>query len=473
MKKLVLICSFVLSSLSSYASQDPLNLKTFTVAPYKCGNSRTADIVTVLGSGGQPLAGGGYDFNLSDPTFNQSIVATTNTDWSAFNASLAATGPHSLMQWKLTDAASTFIQGTITLANLNSINDQAQASITLTAPSLSGTGSISIEVDGITGPLTIEFVNSNSTVTSFFSEPPYGITIGDIQASPPDSLATVTIFSTTDQCSDQLPLQFAFPISQTCSPITFTPTSTPTTCGLPNGTITVTTASGGSGTGYTVSLDGGAQQAIPHTFMEVTSGLHSLTVADSSTPTACTATQPITIDSSTAVTVTLSSTDAQCEAANGSITLTAMGGSGTYTYSNPPGTVTFPVDPNPLTIKELFAGTYTFIVSDTNGCTAGPQTVEIKQSGSTITFTAGACPATCPPGNNGAIELTEVDGGTPPYSWSIANKASQSINQPFTCLKKGTYTVTVQDSVGCFTSQQVDVPLAEKHHRGCSYCCNK
>lgn len=99
-------------------------------------------------------------------------------------------------------------------------------------------------------------------------------------------------------------------------------------------------------------------------------GSHGVLVTDSN---GCTANQLITTTQPTAVTVSVSGTDATCIGCqNGSATATAAGGTSPYTYLWTPGNQTT------ATASGLGLGMYVVCVTDANGCTAPCDTVSIN-----------------------------------------------------------------------------------------------
>ena len=104
--------------------------------------------------------------------------------------------------------------------------------------------------------------------------------------------------------------------------------------------------------------------------------------------------------------------------------MTAAGGTPTYI-----GVGTFTV----------LAGTYTYNVSDLNGCTAST-TITVTEP-TALAATATSTPASCPTCADGTVSIASVTGGTSPYS---------STN--LTGLLPGNYCITVTDANGCTTS---------------------
>ena len=103
----------------------------------------------------------------------------------------------------------------------------------------------------------------------------------------------------------------------------------------------------------------------------------------------------------------------------------------------------------------IAAGIYTLTVTDSTGCGQNfnatiTQPAEIK-------INAITSPVTCYGENNASIKL-DIQGGIPPYQiqWSNYGKGLLQEN-----LSPGTYTITVTDTSGCFSSKEVIITEAE------------
>ncbi len=140
-------------------------------------------------------------------------------------------------------------------------------------------------------------------------------------------------------------------------------------------------------------------------------------------------------------TITIASTDENCGAADGSITVTATGGTTPYQYSIDNG-VTFQAG---NTFNGLGAGTYDVVVEDANGCTATGTATINSLGGPTINISS--TDESCI-GNDGTITITAT-GGQSPYQYSIDNGVTFQASGSFTGLPAGTYDIVVEDGNGC------------------------
>lgn len=102
-----------------------------------------------------------------------------------------------------------------------------------------------------------------------------------------------------------------------------------------------------------------------------------------------------------------------------------------------------------FTATGLVAGTYTFTVTDANGCTwPGSGTVTEPTP---LSFTIATVNVTCPGGNDGSAMVTP-SGGTPTYTYAWNNDPNNNL-QGATGFAMGTYPVTVTDYNGCTLQQ--------------------
>ncbi len=191
-------------------------------------------------------------------------------------------------------------------------------------------------------------------------------------------------------------------------------------------------------------------QGIPN-ISNLCPGNYTLTVTDVR---GCTATQTVTINEPTLLTVTGAQTNVTCNGnCDGTATANPLGGTAPYTYLWSPGGQTT------QNINALCAGVYSITITDANGCTAN-LSVTITQPNALLpnaTFTDGTCSGAC----NGTATVVPT-GGTPPYSylWAPGGQTTASING--LCI--GNYTVTVTDANGCSSVQVITIseplPLA-------------
>ncbi|MBL7930374.1 MAG: hypothetical protein JNL60_00645 [Bacteroidia bacterium] len=207
-------------------------------------------------------------------------------------------------------------------------------------------------------------------------------------------------------------------------------TITNATCLQTNGAVT-TFVNGGTAP-YSYNWSSGATTANA-------SGLsggqsYHLQVADAN---GCTGSANVWIAASTPVNVTYTASPSSCTSPTGSATLTATGGASPYSvvwYTSPLTTGT--------SISNKAPGTYSFKVTDANGCiqTGAVVIPPVSIINAGLNVPSVICPAT-----SGNITST-VSGGTSPYTylWNNASTASGLTGVPL-----GAYSCTITDAVGC------------------------
>ena len=225
--------------------------------------------------------------------------------------------------------------------------------------------------------------------------------------------------------------------------------------GDPNGTITVTTSGGTGDYSYAWTTDDGS--GLDETASDQTGlsqGTYSVVVTDES---GCTVSAEITLEAPSAIVVELSKVDPTCNAENGtsdgSIEITVVGGSGDYTYawSSVGGSGLVEDSANQ---SELGTGTYTVVVTDTNGCS---ETAEITLDGpDAIIVDADMVVPSCFGEQDGSITLNSVSGGAGSsiddytYNWNtVGGSGLNTTDASQDELGIGTYMLTITDANGC------------------------
>lgn len=125
---------------------------------------------------------------------------------------------------------------------------------------------------------------------------------------------------------------------------------------------------------------------------------------------------------------------------DGEIIATATGGNGAYTYQ-----IGSLVNSSGL-FDNMSVGTYVLTVTDTLGCTAAAQTIQISAP-TPLNLSLSTTLATSATAFDG-MALATVSGGTAPYQylWSDPNNQTESLA---VYLTEGMYTVWVTDANGC------------------------
>lgn len=217
--------------------------------------------------------------------------------------------------------------------------------------------------------------------------------------------------------------------------VTATVTTTPSTCGNPNGTATAT---GGGGTpGYTYSWNTTPVQNT-QTATGLLAGSYTVTVTDLN---GCTTTAVAVVINSGGPTANISaSTNISCfGASTGSATVNVVGGTIPYVYS----WNSTPVQTT-ATATGLPAGSYTVTVTDANLCTT-TATVTLTQNPA-ITATQSQVNVLCNGSCTGVATVVPSGGtGTYTYAWLPSGGTGSSA----TSLCAGNYTCTISSPAGC------------------------
>ena len=223
--------------------------------------------------------------------------------------------------------------------------------------------------------------------------------------------------------------------------LTLSAGSTSVTCNGDNSGTATVTASGGTNP-YNYLWSNAANTSMINNLL---STIYSVTVTDNN---GCVSTTSVTIAQPSALTITLTATDATCNQSNGTATIEASGGNAPYTYD------WLPFGGAGAAANGLATGNYTVTVTDKNNCVK-TQTVFI---GTTISPTATAYKdATIIPGGTANLSAW---GGTF-YAWTPATGLSCPNCQNTTASPTVTtvYCVEVTDANGCTSSICVTVTV--------------
>jgi gliding motility-associated-like protein len=380
-------------------------------------------------------------FNISNDGAPQlSLLSQTNTTCGQANgaASFDASGgqPPYSYAWSefpgnITPAITNVSAGeyTLNISDSNNcsdiytvtITDSQGATLTVTnqqnATCGQTNGAATITVNGGSAPFSYAWSSGGYTIPN-----PITLSANTYTVTVTDAIGCTTTTSLT--------------ITQSAAITISTPTVTNASCGQANGSINLV-ASGGNGLfSYTWLPNVG----ISGTLNNLNAGTYNVTVSDTQ---GCSATSSAVVGSNASPTIAIVTTsNANCGQANGSITLSASGGSGAgYTYA------WFPNVSTSNTATNVAAASYNVTVTDSNGCT-DTETINItNSSGPTL-----AAPTVVQPNcgsNTGSITFAPIAGVT--YTWA----GSASTTNTATALGAGTYTLTVSDANGCSDTELV------------------
>ena len=382
------------SAASVIISEPTLLTATITAnTPASCSNENDGSL-TVQANGGTP----GYTYNWSGGSVNPSdnnltpgTYTVTITDAAGCTASVSAT-----------------------------VNAPAllQVAISTSVPvSCSGgaDGSATASASGGTAGYSYVWSNGNATaVASGLSAGTYTVTVTDAHGCT--AITTVNISAP--------------------NPMVLNLSSTGTTCGNSNGSVSVVVNGGTPVYSYAWNPVGGNAS----TANGLGSGNYTVIVTDAN---GCTASGNVSVASANGPVLTLnSSTNVSCPGGtDGSLDINVAGGAPPYSYNwsnGASGTVQ----------NNLSAGTYILTVTDANNCSSALP-VNITQP-SPFVFNVNSTTAHCGQAD-GSITIT-VNGGTPAYTYAWSNGSTGSTT--LTGVVPGTYTMTVTDNNGCTAADQ-------------------
>jgi gliding motility-associated-like protein len=236
------------------------------------------------------------------------------------------------------------------------------------------------------------------------------------------------------------PISTVFTIVQPAS-ITINVSTTSLSCnGVCNGSISFTTSGGLAPIATPTLLTPTGSIVANPPYNALCAGNYTIIVRDASN---CVQTRTVTLAQPNLLTSNVVTNSVTCfNACNGSLSGSAVGGTPSYTLSWLTATSVIPGG----LVAGACAGTYTFQITDANGCTSN-SVVTINQPPA-ITTTINATSPLCFAGCNGVLNAN-VSGGVPGYTLNWSNGFT---GNPNTNLCAGGYTLTVNDANGCTSS---------------------
>ena len=221
--------------------------------------------------------------------------------------------------------------------------------------------------------------------------------------------------------------------------ITANITTGSSTCGNANGTL-LAVGSGGSGSGYTYSIDGTNFNSTG-AFNSLLSGNYNVIITDGS---GCSEVASVAIVDANGPTITsLSSTNVACNEGNdGTITINIVtGGTGTLEYS-----VNGSVWQLSNSFSSLNAGAYTVLVQDANGC-VGQYSVTLTEP-NPIVVTTTTVDLTCHDDQSGSVTVNAA-GGAGVLAYGVDGEWGFQSSNIFNGLGVGNFLAVVRDGAGC------------------------
>lgn len=392
--------------------------------------------VTVTDDNGCTVSG---NTQVSQPTAINVSATTTSSTCGAANGSATASA---------TGGASPYTYLWSTAATTASINNLLPGTYTVTVTDdngctalgsaiLGGGQAVVVTVNktdatcaGNDGSATASATGGSGSYTYNWSNTQAGATISNLAAGT----YTVTVNDGAG-CTGTSSVTISAP-----SAFTLSTSSTNASCGVSDGSATVTPNGGSAPYTYTWSNTGNTA-----TISSVAAGSYSVTVSDAG---GCTVSTSVSVNNTGGPSVSVASqTNVLCAGAStGSITVSASGGTTPYTYSwSGSGSIT-------ATASNLSAGTYTVTITDAAGCVATANATITAPTALSLN-TSSVSNVTCFGGNDGSASVS-ASGGVAPYTitWSSAATGASANN-----LAAGSYSVTVVDANNCSATTSLTV----------------
>jgi hypothetical protein len=374
----------------SYTITQPTALSASTSQTNVNCNGQSNATASILMSGGTPS----YTY------------AWSNGSSSATNSNLGA-GTYTVT---VTDANGCTLNRSYTITQPTAIS--STPSSTNVSCNGGSNGSASVSVSGGTSPFTYSWTNgASSAAVTGLSAGTYTVTITD-----------------ANNCTAQR----SFTVTQPTA-ISVSTSKTNVACnGNSTGSAGVSVSGGTSGYTYSWSPSGGTSANASG----LSAGTYSVLITDANS---CTAQRSFTITQPTALSVSTSQTNVDCNGNNtGSAGVSVSGGISGYTYSWSPSGGTS------ASVTGLSAGNYTVLITDANNCTA-QRSFTISQP-TALNVSTSQTNVACNGLSTGSAGVT-VNGGTSGYTyvWSPSGGTSATA----TGLTAGNYTVLITDANNC------------------------
>ncbi|SEQ39436.1 SprB repeat-containing protein [Neolewinella agarilytica] len=323
------------------------------------------------------------------------------------------------------DANNCVVAQTFTIAG----SEAPTVSLFAQSPSACGeaTGAATVSVSGFSEGFTYSWSHDGE----LNSETAEGLSSG---------LYTVTVSDAT--CSAALSIS----IESSDGPESITATELiASSCGESNGAITLSVEGGAPPYDFDWSHD---EDLNSNQAEDLSSGIYQVVVTDAN---GCSLSRTFNVGESNALTISEAAVmGANCEATDGSISLTVINANGELTYD-----WSHDEDLNAASATGLTAGNYGVTITDAAGCSVEDM-IMVNTVDNPATFVIAATPSNCTDGQGG-ITVTISDGRGPyTFNWSHDTSLNTATASN---LSADTYSVLVTDAVGCSVRLEATVDL--------------
>ena len=390
----------------------------YTVTATDASGCTTSGVASIANMGGPQLSAG----VAADVSCNGGV------DGSATVTVNAGNGPFTYV-WSASSSSGVTASGlspgpvTVTVTDVNGcvsqqsfiINEPAAVAVSLSAQQATcglSNGTLTALAVGGTGAYTYTWSNGAPNASSAAQLPSgtYTVTVTDIMGCSISTSAAIT---------------------NAAGPVVAVNNVTGVSCaGAADGSAGITVISGTGPFTYNWQPSGGTNA----TASGLAGGNYAVVITD---PNGCTAQQGIIVQEPPTLLLQINATPANCNAANGTAYVQALGGTPSYSYQWNNGQ-------SLATATALYAGSYTVTITDAHGCTAQANTQVNGLPGPGISNVATTDVA-CHGGTTGTAQVNFNNGSAPyDYLWS-----SGDTTVAVSGLSAGSYTVTVTDAYGC------------------------
>lgn len=339
----------------------------------------------------------------------------------------------------------------VTATDVQGCKDSAIVAVTEPSKLTSSNTPINVTISGQNnGEIRIKITGGTQSYTLNLT-----LGIGSITSITPDSFVIKSLvkgdyrYVITDGhgCKDSATVRINDP---NCTNLTVTVQTIPISCfGGHNGRIILTVTGATSTPIYTWDSTRLPKAAI---VTDLLAGRYRVTVTDSI---GCTISKTIEVSQPSLLVATESVSNITVpNGRDGRITVIIRGGTLSYqvTSNNLNATQR---DSTTFVFENLKSGTYTYTVTDANGCQITKSNVEVTEPPCTATAKIQmVSPISCFNKNDGSLRVNTTNVTTPQYNWSNNFGTTNSL----TNLGPGIYRVTVLDTNGCTTSDSITLP---------------